>query len=774
MFAKAAATVSNQVTRSSLYLDSYDATFIQYKAATMKLSEILKVLKILEASLSKNNSKNDIIPLMNIILALLQGPLFNISPIIKRRFKLLSELKLCKLTDIKMIINTTPVDISVKLPEVESDIEVLKCNIYDLKLQSSILSSIIKLVHNTLTIYSKKLNQLIKEIQFQKKLEINANQIAVNQYVIQDLLYPFEISICLDYSVLITNREKDTNMDSFHRLNLQILTKFKDHIHNKCLPPIKNYCKTIQKLTKSKYDNKEIVISELPHWKFTMHKIYAMLLRIKYLLDIIKAFLRQVYLPLKTYFHLQRTQLLSNNIHVFRVTLDKLDDFCFNDVLNDLSSTLQVYTKTDTVFLVEGSVIVNIYYRDVINFMHLLQNITITMNSFSLSWSYIRNNKQAKNTLDKLSDVEISKMLEERLIIDRLNFIENQNKKCLKKKNSILTANLPADFNGLQNPTKRINDLKKEDLILLYSSLSSTTGSSLCSSSPHSSVQSNSVWNSPVPLTTFSTISIGNSPKLTKDISESKLDKGTSNRPRSSSLQSSYGTKNSSDNKNQLSSLLPFCLNTHQNLPENNSIIGQKKNHGVEKSLNLNIPHETPPGKFKTSHNINPIHTSPYGSPLLKNNHPCELQDIKNLSLDEDSLIISVKESEQTTDPKYILLNDVGCDEDYSIELHNHPTHLLKKVRFIGVPPMTDLENPRPKKRGWYKKPPVLYYPSPPPFATTPQNRTKQEGFVFKNSLREQESKAIVKKSSYLPDLSFASHTASHKMSSKLRDKLIR
>ncbi|KAL3235660.1 protein phosphatase regulator GIP4 [Nakaseomyces bracarensis] len=123
-----------------------------------------------------------------------------------------------------------------------------------------------------------------------------------------------------------------------------------------------------------------------------------------------------------------------------------------------------------------------------------------------------------------------------------------------------------------------------------------------------------------------------------------------------------------------------------------------------------------------------------------------------------------------------------GTDENAIPEVEIDEQEGAKKVRFIGVPPMTDAENPVPTRKGWYKKPAVLHYPPVPKQVAVFSDRLRQEGMVFRTSLRDTvlaTSSEVNKKGSMM--LNFAldnppvKEISGHsRFASKLREKLTR
>lgn len=105
MLAKAAASASVPAMKGSVYLDSHDVKIIQYKAAIYKLGETSRLLNLLQKNLEKT-ADTEIIPLMNYILSLGEGPMFNVHPVLRKRYQLLCEYKVCKVTAVNPALST--------------------------------------------------------------------------------------------------------------------------------------------------------------------------------------------------------------------------------------------------------------------------------------------------------------------------------------------------------------------------------------------------------------------------------------------------------------------------------------------------------------------------------------------------------------------------------------------------------------------------------------------------------------------------------------------
>lgn len=140
--------------------------------------------------------------------------------------------------------------------------------------------------------------------------------------------------------------------------------------------------------------------------------------------------------------------------------------------------------------------------------------------------------------------------------------------------------------------------------------------------------------------------------------------------------------------------------------------------------------------------------------------------------------------SESTPESMKSAVGIEGLDkENLNVESGNMESgEPSKKVRFVGVPPMTEAENPKPTRKGWYKKPAVLHYPPVPQQVTMFRDRLRQEGMVFRTSLRDTvaaTSNEVGKKGGMMLSLAIdnppVKEISSHsRFASKLREKLTR
>lgn len=835
MFAKAAASASVPVIKGGVYLDSFDAKFIQYKAALMRLTEIMRLLKVLENSLSKNTKEKTIIPLMNYILTLCQGPLYNVSPVLRKRLELLSEFKLVKLNDVNPVLSTAPIDLTVEFPEVVEDAELYKGKLYDAELQQKLLKSLVKITQNASLIYNKKIRQIVMERNANRPADISGRPVPLDEASVEDLLQPAEVTIALDLAVLITDFDNDTTFKYYHKLTLQVLTKFKEHMNEKVLPAIRNYQTALRTFSKAKGINYSKAILNLPYWQNTMHRVFSLLLRVKYLLDITKALVRQLYIPNREFLHQKNTMLLSKNVYEYQELLKKLEIVCFeSDLTKDITEKLELYSKQGSMFPVQANNIIDAYNNGVSKAMIVMKTTLQHLDTWCLIWKFVQENSLSENTLAGLTDEELTNMLEERLAVDRLTYTEELNKKeeLKKQRREIINTGAPAAVEGSVKTIFRRNSVRDSNASPSSQPSSSTSSpgkmspaklsrtSSETKRFPLQLKNSNAEKRSPQvsrrasisersSQNTMKLSTSENSPQISRKPSISRTTGNSTaraGRKRSSSLQSAVAASST-----------PNKPNSRANSLQTNATLNQRMVQATFKKLsgNLSGSSENKQNRFlspltaakgaKRSSSPSPLRrqkNSPLPSPSVQPSDPKaeEAPDMNALSLDENTLVVSSSVPQKIANKvDGVMDNHADNDDESTAAASMESTRTnssesveqaidnstssstpsisvpVKKVRFAGVPPMTNSENPKPKRRGWYKKPTVLHYPPPPPQVAVQQFKLRQEGLAFRTSLRETEPEGSQgKKSSMLMNLEQPSTGHASRITSRIREKLIR
>ena len=832
-------------------LTTYDIKLIQYKDGLYKVQEINRIIGLLEKKfqnpkLSTNDSKkpnlkgnNKIMPLLNYILNLCEGHVFNIHPLIRKQYLALCQFKFHKSQDLNIPVTTSFISSVFDFALVKKNsFEKYQLNIYDENLQWKLLNYLKKLTLQTLSLYNKKLRQiqLEKTINCNRPYEITEiNSKFMIDYV-EDLIRPIEMPLSLDFPVLVGDRSQNTTLSSFLKLQYQVLDKFVKHFNKKVVPRIKDYYNKI-----NLYSNKSYPFDSLPFSEYSLHRIYALLFKSFDILSMIISIVLSVYLPNKSYFYNCKTKLMSKNVYQYEKILDKIDeiskeytnkDFC--DFRNDLDSFTENNMNHVTDNESETSTIAVLYKNFISKHIHLMKSNLNWVSKWVSVWKYIEDNIE---TLDKYKDYEedqLNTMLMERRSIDKISYMEKSiegeqkpiNKNNVVNNSSSTSSSTTSPRNSsflrykLQPDNVRMLNSKVHQSILTSKNhvsgnitvpLSSTNNDNNRQSkddnsenispkihplSRNSSNHRNSSTNSPlgsrrpslivrpvIPVKIHPTVLIEPTKEQTKnDLKRTSSIKG---RPRSTSLQAVMHTTTSkkyeipiletkrSNSLEAHDALNPKLVqNTMKKSMYSDSgkrITQSNQSHNLSwsKSFNANRSRSSSVNSdssfylksttnekktiLKNTNGIN-NNSSRLASPLntkLKNDGTTSLKE-KNYCYDNNGERLHFKDSTnanstiaQTSD---VLredsdnINDGVSNNDTPINTiisaSKEGSNIVKKVRFIGVPPMLPSENPKPKKQGWYKKPAVLHYPPiPPQVNITLRQKYNLEGIVFKKKL---------------------------------------
>lgn len=803
MFARAAATASVPMISGTVYLDMYDSKIIQYNASLIKLKEMKKILGVLNNSLEKNTDMN-IIPLMNYILLLCEGPIFNVHPTLRKRYMLLSEFKLCKTTEIIPPLSTSNINFLVEYPDVIEDIESFKENLYNKELQWKLLKSLNIIVANSITIYSKKMKQIQLERSANRTPDAFGRAVQFNTTAVDDLLQPVETTMCLDLAVLLKNKEQDTNDKSFYKLQVQVLSKFVTCLQEKILPVINPYYQTLKKYSVNRGATHNL-LKDLPHWEYSMHRIFALLFRTLNIMEVMIAMTRQLYLPNKIFLNSTRTKLCSENVNDYKILLTKLEVICSNsedNIKGDLIKSLEYYSRIGAIFPVQQNNIMDSFQMSVSKILPIARHTFETLKCWLEMWQIIQNNNAAATKLASVSDEQLQNMLNERIEVDKLASIEKMEKKMeenhrVRQEKLKNTLKLYIDEGNKSNPS-----------ITIKRTLSRRTGGSSGCSSLVSSPGKESPFLSRTPSRSVSSSGL-TSPSISRNGSVSARgnktmsnrlsgwnEKKTGGRKRSSSLQSSF---HSNQTGNSISPLPSRANSLQVGSALNQKMLQDTVNHLMGTRMAIHVPSPMPNSKItvlsaKPKSKINsPVNISkPSGKALIESSNQTIKKKDKDIMLKKDSNIkegskkdkdvMSKKETVVKDIPKMekkkpvemkasntnaaILFSKNGFDEIDLVELQSNYDE-VKRVRFINVPPMTEAENPKPKRKGWYKKPEVLHYPSPPTSVAGLRSNIRQEGMAYRLSLRE-----VDPESSFRSEIEQPKKSTRSRLKSKLLDKL--
>lgn len=861
MFTREAATALVTSNKTLTPLDPYDVTVIQYKTAIYKCQEILRRLETLEKNL-RNGTKDNVIPLLNYTVLLSEDPIFNVHPMLRRRLDLLSDLKLCKITELNPPPLTDPLDPTLELGGIVDIKEYgrYKQNIYDLEFQWKLFSCLRRLTQNTHTIYSKKLRQLqleknstIKrpyEVSEFKNKNLLYPQFSINS--VEDLLRPREMDLVLDLAVLINDRERDTTDRAFIKLQYQVMNKLVSHINKRVYDPMKSLYIQLRKYGDARATNvggRTNLKDYMSHPDFPLHRIYSSLWRIYTVLSVILVFARQLFSLNREFFTNNKTKLSSRNIYVYEGLLQRLEKICSpsgNDILLGLASHLKIYATKVTEYRLNNDssntdTVTDLFNGDVSRFLKTLKVNLNLLTEWLDAWKYLIENYDLRSKFDGMTEEQLLKALGEKRSVDKLSHIENSNGKLkvpdvamytsppissLSKVSS--TASSSADI----SPVLAALVLNDNEIIPLDPNVKRVQSGKL-HSTQHGSVSPGYQLMYPTPNTYASSnrrlsldtstkrtlnripspygkggspmhspenLSSSNSPRMSRRTSligrpgtnnsfltpvnsstgtspvslyKSAAARAMPGRPRSQSLQAPITGQSTTIPTSPPSMKVQRGTLARSNSLEMNAAIARKsmqdtlKKKGIRQSTTLNNINRyslAPTYKRNTiqrgnsfngglpknnSSEINSFLSGGFvGNNSNSNTFLLSGATAENSSQQPPKLIterVDEFDVQNTTDKfasdsesqtlRYAV-EDSGNEDGYISTAESLPT-TFKKVRFTGVPPMTDAENPKPKRTGWYKKPAVLHYPPPPPQVTSLRLRMRQEGIAFRTSLRE-------------------------------------
>lgn len=901
MFAKSAATLStasasaqNSKVVVSQLMDANDCKYIAYRASLVRLLELKRLLNILVPNLKKRSSPDKaIVPLVTYMLPLLEGSVFNINSTIKEKYDQIvsgvsaddkensngnSKKKEYDVTPRDWLTYIMDARVDNNVDEMKVDQVEFKKRLYDKDGQWETISHLLKLVDETIALYNNKFK--------------SANLIKRNYAkILEDLLRPSELSLCLDLAVLITDYEKDTSEASFKKLQWQVIDKFLTNIHTKVEPTLKSYYKAL-----IGYQQGKLKLYNLPFPEHTIHRMFAFTIRMLELMEVFTSEVRVLYYANMTSLKDIKTKLVSENLYEYDLMIKQLEKLC-SDPLYQIKSSkeimqfLQKYPYSLPKSLPEKTH--ELFTKKIISkLINIWNTNTELVQKWVNMWKFCDKNTSAREKIETSSEDQISKMYEERYTVDELAYLEKEEKKNSGKK----TVGMLMKSSNSSSPSLSPNKTPKKKVSITglprpgvklsrtTSGSGSNSNSNLSSGvatpterSRRSSVdqgfsrptrlpqltKTNTADKMSAPLIHISeNSSVANSvsssatgsPSVSRRgsvIDENAIKKTvvnrtierkktkTGNRPRSASLQANDSRSNSvitgaSVQNTNSRFLKPNSIQSQvrSNSLESNSALNQKMVQDTFKHLmttssqksitNNQSPSASPlrpssPSLSRSNSNktSNAV-TSPETKSKLRTaiNKPSleanENNTIKVSPLPHEQPNGITKKTETTNnvsslgkeskDKEYVLTS--GNDNKTSVtvnvvdtsEVNNENTNpefndndletteSTKKVRFVGVPPMTDAENPPPTRKGWYKKPAVLHYPPVPKQVAVFGDRLRQEGMVFRTSLRDTvvaTSSEVNKKSSMM--LNFAldnppvKEISSHsRFASKLREKLTR
>ncbi|CAI4055642.1 hypothetical protein SUVZ_01G0350 [Saccharomyces uvarum] len=749
MLAKAAAGASIPPIKGSVPLDSFDIKVIQYKNALYKLNELTRLLNVLVPHLKRkgDNDSYTIIPLVNYILSLCEGPIFSVNPVLAKRYHLLCRFQLVKLTDVQQKLSTTFVDIEGWMFPEEVPLEHYKLCIYNNSLQWKVLNSLSCIAQNATKIYNAKLRQILLERDAYK-----ARSLPIDTSAIEDLLNPLEMSLILDLAVLINDPIRDKSTYSFYKLQWQVMDKFNSCIHSKIFPVLRTYYNQLQKFSETRPVSLLNLQNGLPHWEWTLHRMYTFHLRVLSVLCVIISLSRQIFLPNKQHFLDVKTRLSSQNAYQYDLVIKELmvllspqsDEL---STLGELQEDLKIWTQTTRadnnllrtpIFHLQPGLIIELFNNHISKIIPKLRSIMTLLSNWMDCWKYIEKNYKSFDD----TDVDLQELLNEKMAKDKTAYTELKNTKSkLKKKPSIskLSASSSPSPSAMSSASPSRQPSLEAIRTRARAHVASTSSRSPSLSPPR-------------------TTTINKTAEIKKGIVSPERRKIVNGRrPRSSSLQS-YTNKQQTTYLNS-SRHPPIMPHSKLNNQRSNSL------QASTMTLNQKIVQDT------VRHLMNKTASTPSSSVSSSSAPSPKVSSISNSP--------SVKSSSGPTANG----GETLAIETLNLDSESNATEIsTRRVRFTGVPPMTDTENPKPTKMGWYKKPAVLHYPPIPASAMIkPQYKSKyntlrqEEGFTFRKSLRdglELENGETNAETNMMPFGIDIKESAGHRIATKIRNKL--
>lgn len=852
MQVKAAASVGSLKGKEPVSLTAYDIKIIQYKSGLYKLQEITRIIGILEKNLlpkstdnkDPHKNTNTIIPLINYILPLCEGHIFNIHPMIRKRYSALCQFKFYKLQDFNLPLSTTFINTDFDFPPVlEDSFEEYRQNIYNNELQWKLLHYLKNLTVNTISVYNRRLRQiqLEKSANSNRPYEVTTKYSKFNVDCVDDLIRPTELGLSLDFAVLIKDKIRDTSLKSFLKLQWQVTDRTILFIEKKIFPNIKNYYNQI-----NKYSNQVGSLESLPSFEFTLHRIYALLLKVFDTFAMVISLIRCIYLPNKSYFQDVKTKLISKNVYQYEEAIKKMDALCleykekeFCDFKNDLNSfhiNMVTYVPRSEK---EIDTISDLHKKFIAKYISMVRTTLQIISKWSSMWKFIQNNLNGLEKFKLSESNQLTRMLEERRSVDKLSHFEQVSD---KKRNSVVTnstTNNNISSNSSSTKSSRTSSLLSYSLhpdevrmlnnsatltmskMKMNSSHGSTSSptSSVSSLSPINTSRRSSVDRSKLHPVGMNSLSRSSSRSRSSNTSSPAVSRRSSiiersanpikvrplstvfdeptelpdsnkkvfeppvvslkransvkGRPRSSSLQTPKFSNPHKTNTNGNSDY------KRSNSLEANDALNQKLVQDTMKklmsgSLGRHITHSdgtySPTMSRSTSRNrsrsssVNSDSSFNLKSPtsekmssnkLVNNNvgspHRVSsplVSKFRNLDLKDSGDITPTLSSPTSRSAERLQFQDFDSSNTYNNNSEDSEgtisststdtSSTIKKVRFVGVPPMSAAENPRPKRKGWYKKPAVLHYPPiPPQVNISLRQKYNLEGVVFRKSLRD-------------------------------------
>ncbi|ODV95325.1 hypothetical protein PACTADRAFT_3027 [Pachysolen tannophilus NRRL Y-2460] len=322
--AVAAAVASRPGIKNGIYLNALDARIVQYHYGIAKLKRLMGAIsRAIKASL-EGNKESGVVPLASYIL-LFGGPIFNISDLIFKRYEILQNgRKFNYQQPIRPQLSTNSINFDLFENLTNYENSNLKNSLPDLNKNIETLKYFEKLSQNTLEIYENRLKQAIIERTASRWPNKEGDPIPFNTSKIDDLIDPIELE---NIESLFFKQELKTQ-DFLKNNKLKTETQIKNDLFKTDLSIIKIITTSIDKClnqllnTFKHLENCKNIsqIMELKNWEYSVHRGFAILLKLADLYCITRKLGKKIYF--QDYHLLKSSSQYHRNILLLLKNLD--------------------------------------------------------------------------------------------------------------------------------------------------------------------------------------------------------------------------------------------------------------------------------------------------------------------------------------------------------------------------------------------------------------------------------------------------------------------
>jgi len=354
--AKAAAAASTPNVKGGIYLDSFDSRIIEYQYAIIKLEALIKHIKSLQIKIRANPT---MIPLIHYIV-IITGPLMNVNDILAKRLDNIG--KLTSMGDQRRV--APSVNTNVLNFELDEQQEIIPVK-YDEK-SKELLVNLVAIYENALTIYQKKLQRSMIERDANRLPAANGKPIPIDFAFLKDILEPMELN-SLPKLTIFSNE-----LSSYQFKKIPIII---DSI-NKSVKLIKDYSGQLEGYKSKPNDT---TLKKLPHWNYTIHRIFACFVKLSELYTILRKLGRELYIPVDE--HLHNAKILHNNVKL-ETSLNEANEFFKHSKKNqNLIFTLAKCTRHGSNYHVKTATIIEFtnFLKQSILLINKISNVVLNL-----------------------------------------------------------------------------------------------------------------------------------------------------------------------------------------------------------------------------------------------------------------------------------------------------------------------------------------------------------------------------------------------------------